>query len=159
MRILKQLIWSVPLLIILTACPYESTEILQSDKGVSREINDDIEGTWVFEAGEDSVVMKITKKAPGLFIDLLDQTGEESTFNGVVSKIDGNSIINLTNNVKKPTSYYYVRYELKGDKMKIYFAADKFVESNIAQSSLTEFFKTNMNKKGLWTNDMTFEKR
>lgn len=159
MKLLNKLILLTGCTLLLTACPYESSTPLESDNDAIVVMHERLPGRWVYKTNEDSLVLNVSKTTEGITIKMTDTEGETTNFKGTLSSINGIEFINLSNTDRSPAAYHFVKYEIKSDKLRAYYAADKYISNYIQKGQdLRTFFIENANKKGFWTNKMTFTK-
>ena len=166
MKFLSRALLFLPILILLTACPYESSvPITEADKPIDKMLL----GKWVKtdEQGSDypSEYYQINDLGGKLYevmkysINSEDSTYTNETYISHISDLskNGNSVKFL--NMKKDGNYYLHRIDLTSDNFVLFEVTDNIDEKFDSSSELKAFVETNMHLSFFYNKDeVTFVK-
>lgn len=167
MKYLLRTLAILPLLFLLTACPYDSqVPISEADKPIDKTLL----GKW-YKEGEQSnqypsEYYEITSMTPQLYqVTKLEMNSEDSTYReeSYVSHLSvlkgGDSKEYKFLNMKKDGSYYLHRVDLSEEKFVLYEVTDNIDEKFNTSAELREFVKKNMHLSFFYNKDeMTYYK-
>lgn len=148
MKTIKKLLFTLPLALLLTGCPYTG-EITIDDKP-SVKIDERLIGSWEQKSSSSDYAYNVTKKDDFTYQFVKENTksGDKQTYNAFVSDIDGVKFLNLweiNEYSTKPTYYYYKLVIEKDYLIKMLSVTENIDEKFENPAQMKEFFKKNMN--------------
>lgn len=161
MKYLLRTLLILPMLFLLTACPYESTvPITQADKPIEKTLL----GNW-YKAGEHDIEFpseyyKITSMSAQLYeVAKLELNSEDSTYStetyishlSVLKDAEGQDVRFL--NMKKDGNFYLYRIDLSTDQFVLYEVTDNIDEKFNTSAELMAFVKKYMHLSFFYNKD------
>jgi hypothetical protein len=161
MKNLVKTLWLLPMMILLTGCPYDSqVPITEADKPIDKTLL----GNW-YKEGEQaneypSEYYKITGMTPQLYqVTKMEMNSEDSTYReepyvshlSVLKGADNKEYKFL--NMKKDGSFYLHRMDLSEKQFVLYEMTDNVDEKFNSSAELREFVKNNMHLSFFYNKD------
>lgn len=167
MKNLVKTFWLLPMMILLTACPYES-QVPITD--ANNPIDKTLLGNW-YKEGEQGTeypteYYKITSMTPELYqITKMEMNSEDSTYREE-SYVSHMSVLKGSDNkeykflnMKKDGNFYLHRVDLSEKRFVLYEVTDNIDERFSTSDELREFVKKNMHLSFFYNKDeMTYYK-
>ena len=161
MKNLVKTLWLLPMMMLLTACPYDSqVPITEADKPIDKALL----GNWYKEGEQNSEYpseyYKITGMTPELYqVTKMEMNTEDSTYReesyvshiSVLKGADNKEYKFL--NMKKDGSYYLHRVDLSDKKFVLYEMTDNVDEKFNTSAELREFVKKHMHLSFFYNKD------
>ncbi len=158
MRKIVSLLAFLPLMLLLTGCPYNSKIPLSKIPKIP--IDKTLLGTWQTVNEKDSMNMTILEfNSMEYFIDVRptsNKSNEVSRYRAYSSKVGDYKIMNIED-LSRKKEYNFFRYILEGDFIKIQMVSDVVVKEGYdTPKSMTKAFVKKSGEKGFFEEDIKF---
>lgn len=147
MKNLKHLLIFLPMLFLLTACPY-SAEIALDEKPTIK-VDDRLIGSWEQKSSSSDYVYNVTKKDDFTysFEKVNTKSDDKTTYNAYTTDINGVKFLSLwqISEYDSKPSYYFYKLEIVKDYMvKLVSVTENIDEKFETAAEMREYFKKNM---------------
>ena len=151
----------LPMLLLLTGCPYNSKVPLSNTPKVAVDAN--LLGTWQTVNDKDSIDMKIFSfNSLEYYIDVrptLKNSSEISRYRTFVSMVGKEKIVNMED-LDKKGEYNFFSYKLEGDLLRVQLVSDVSVkEVYLTSKKMNKAFSKKIGEKDFYESEMKFVRK